>query len=161
MVALKEYLLSVTAAALLCGILGSLGSGKTFGGILKLICGTFLIFTVMAPLFQLNLQELSFPESLLPEDAQSRILEGVDYAEQARARIITQELAAYIQDKAAPLGAAVTAEFTLTQDEAPVPDEVRITGTWSGYAKNKLEQMLEEELGIPKEKQIWMHLQND
>ena len=115
----------------------------------------------MAPVFRLDLQNIPFPDAILSQDAQSLILEGVDYASQAKARIITQELTAYIQDKASLYGADLTAEITLTQDTTPIPASVRLTGTWSGYAKNKLETILEQELGIPKENQQWIHLPNN
>ena len=49
MEALRQYVISVVAAAMLCGIVVRLfpnGSGKQVG---KLICGLFLAYTVLSP----------------------------------------------------------------------------------------------------------------
>ena len=55
MEALRQYVISVVAAAMLCGIVVRLfpnGSGKQMG---KLICGLFLAYTVLSPISRVDL----------------------------------------------------------------------------------------------------------
>ena len=54
MEALRQYVISVVAAAMLCGIVVRLfpnGSGKQVG---KLICGLFLAYTVLSPISRVD-----------------------------------------------------------------------------------------------------------
>lgn len=160
MEAIREYLLSVTGAAMLSGIVSSLLGKNSYSGLIQLICGTFLIFTVTAPLIQPDFLSFPLPDSDIRKDAEDLVRQGVDYTSQAKARIIKEQLEAYIQDKASGLDARIVPEITLTEGETPVPDRVKLTGTWSAWAKDKLEDILERELGIPKERQVWMESKN-
>ena len=156
MEAVREYLFSITGAAVLCGIISTITAKNKYSGLLHLITGTFLIFTVISPLFRPEFISLPIPGEEILRDAQNVVLEGVDYAAQARKRIIKEQLEAYILDKASGLEARIVPEISLTDDTPPVPESVVISGFWSARARVRLETILEQELGIPKERQIWM-----
>ena len=64
---------------------------------------------------------------------------------------IAEEWEAYIEDKAGSLGAAVRAEAELDGGDG-VPERVTLYGAYSG----ELSRFLASELGIAKEKQIWI-----
>ena len=58
MEALRQYVISVVAAAMLCGIVVRLfpnGSGRQVG---KLICGLFLAYTVLSPISRVDFSKL-------------------------------------------------------------------------------------------------------
>ena len=67
--------------------------------------------------------------------------------------IIAEKTAAYIWDKADELGLSCTVEVTVAVGESgiPLPDTAVITGPYSG----ELAALIQEEVGIPAEKQIW------
>jgi hypothetical protein len=44
----------------------------------------------------------------------------------------------------------------LSEDTIPVPISVEIRGSVSPYGKQQLTKLLEEELGIAKENQLWI-----
>ena len=44
----------------------------------------------------------------------------------------------------------------LSQDEIPVPSTVRLQGSISPYARQSLQQWLQDDIGVPKEHQIWI-----
>jgi hypothetical protein len=44
---------------------------------------------------------------------------------------------------------------TLSDELPPVPVEVRLSGDISPYIKTRLQSILEDDLGISKENQIW------
>ena len=79
--------------------------------------------------------------------------EGTALAADAKADIITAQVEAYILDKAALYQAPVTVDVTLDEEGTPV--SVRLSGAVSPYAKTRLSEMMETDLGIKKEAQQW------
>jgi hypothetical protein len=69
---------------------------------------------------------------------------------------IIQQTQAYILDKARSLDAELTVEVFLGDGTIPVPIGVRLEGNISPYARKLLSQMLQDDLGIPAEEQIWI-----
>ena len=153
---IREYLISVTAAALLCGILKSLmGEKGNSAALVRLICGIFLALTVIRPLKELNLKDFSLLPTGLLEEARLTSGEGEEYTRQAKEDLIIQQCEAYILDKAQTLEASIQVEIRISQEGDPVPVGSIITGNLSPYARNQLSKTLEEDLGIPQEDQKW------
>ena len=154
---MKGYLISVVAAAMICGIIQKLlGEKGTIGLMGKLLCGVFLALTLIAPLRSVKLQDPDSFAHAYAQDAKMLTLEGEEYAQDALAASIKQRTEAYILDKAAGMDVALTVEVTLDESQIPVPLSVRITGAVSPYAKQRLTTIIQEELGIDKEHQIWI-----
>lgn len=153
---IREYLISVTAAALLCGILKSLmGEKGNSAALVRLICGIFLALTMIRPLKELNLQDFSLLPTGLLEEARLTSGEGEEYTRQAKEDLIIQQCEAYILDKAQTLEASIQVEIQISQEGEPIPAGSIITGNLSPYARNQLSKTLEEDLGIPQEDQKW------
>lgn len=153
---IREYLISVTAAALLCGILKSLvGEKGNSAALVRLICGIFLALTVIRPLRELNLRDFSLLPTGLLEEAKATSGAGENYTRQAKEDLIKQQCEAYILDKAQTLEASIQVEIQISEDGEPVPVASMITGNLSPYAKNQLSKALEQDLGIPQEDQKW------
>lgn len=157
---MREYLLSVTAAAMLCGILRQLmGEKGTTAALIRLLSGIFLSVTVISPLMQLNLGELPFDPEAFLSDAREAAEDGADYARSAMARHIKEKTEAYILDKAASLDAQITVEICVEGDP-PVPVACTLRGRSSAYAKRQLSNLLRQELGIREEDQHWISESN-
>lgn len=154
MAALCQYVFSVTAAAIICGIVMSITQKSSIQPILKLVCGMFLAFTVVKPVTQIDLAELMEVSLPYSQDAVQAADLGENSSQEAMAAIIKDETEAYILDKAAALNVSLEVEVTLDGDP-PVPTAVRLSGEVSPYAKQQLEQILYEDLGISKENQQW------
>lgn len=153
----REYLLSVTAAALLCGVVRTLCPAEQGpGSILKLICGIFLCFTVIRPAAQIRISELPPLLDEIHIQAQDAASAGQLESENALRESIIQRSEAYILDKADAWGADITLEFTLSDAPLPVPERVVVSGNLSPYAKTRVQELLETGLGIPKEDQLWL-----
>lgn len=153
---IREYLISVTAAAVLCGILKSLmGEKGNSAALVRLICGIFLALTVIRPLKELNLTDISLLPSGLMAEARATSGEGVDYTRQTKADLIKQQCEAYILDKAQTLGANIQVEIRISDGSEPIPVASMITGNLSPYARNQLSNALEKDLGIAQEDQKW------
>lgn len=155
MEALRQYVLSVTAAALICGIVSGLARGSAAKEWIRLLCGLLLAFTAIRPLARLEVN--AFAELPLPfaQEAETTAALGENMARQAVADSIKAESEAYILDKAAALNADVTVEVTVSEDSTPVPAAVKLSGSASPYARRQLERILQTELGIAKENQLW------
>ena len=153
---IREYLISVTAATLFCGILRSLAGEKgSSAGLLRLICGIFLALTVIKPLKELDLKDISILPTNLLTEAQSVSAEGIDDTREATSRLIKERCEAYILDKARELNANIYVDIGLSREGEPIPVSSAITGNLSPYAKNQLSRILKTDLGIPEEDQRW------
>lgn len=79
---------------------------------------------------------------------------GVDAREESIRSIIIQETQAYIWDKAHSLDLELQIELELNSDR--IPWEVYLTCVPTPWQKQQMQAILYEELGIPKERQIWI-----
>lgn len=153
MEALRQYIVSVVAAAILCAVLGgSLKKGAT-GNILRLVCGIFLLLTILEPISSADFED--FGEVLLPTraDAAQAAQVGEDAAREAMAQIITEQTRTYILEEAQALGVEVAVEVILDEDN--IPTAVTLLGDASPNERRKLQSTIALELGIPKENQKW------
>jgi len=154
---LRGYILSIVAAAAIVGIVCTFVSEKsTAGGVMRMAGGLYLCFVILQPV-------ASFDFSAVTAFAQQEFLTGEQEAaageqnsREAVRRLIKQETEAYIMDKASQFQADITVDVTLSEAEVPVPVCATITGTISEAAKSCLEEILDTDLNISKENQIWI-----
>ncbi len=152
--ALKEYLLSVTAAAVACTLVQRMLLGKgSAEAMIKILTGILMALTVLGPITQIRLPDLS--ELPFSVQAQAAVLDGEETARAALSEGISTRVEAYILEKAAALGLQLTVDVELSRDPIPVPVRVYLQGNVSPYARQKLQTMIREDLGIDKENQIW------
>lgn len=154
--AIAEYLLSVTAAAIISAMVLRLLPGKSSAVTIgKMLCALFVALTVIEPIAQVRLSDLT---GLLPDvsaDANAAVAQGQSTAKKAMAESISSRVEAYILDKATQLGLKLTVQVELSDDTIPVPVCVRLKGNISPYLKSKLQKIIQDDLGIDKENQIW------
>lgn len=155
MAGVREYILSVTAAAILCACVRSIVGEKGGGQVLKLVCGLFLAFTAVRPIAHIEIQDFAVFTADIQSQADAAVLSGEAFARESLADIIKTETEAYILDKAQDLHAAIQVNVSV-RDEDLTPSRVQILGRISPYAKGQLQAVIEKELGISKEDQIWM-----
>ena len=152
-----KYLLSVVGAALLCGIVTNLlGEKGAMGAAVKLLAGIYMTLTIIAPWGDLRLDELSQLKDQITADGERITLSGQNAARDAMAESIIANTRTYILDKAETFGAELTVEVMLDDSTIPVPCGVRIRGSISPYNREKLSSIIQRDLGIPTEAQIWM-----
>ncbi len=155
--AIAQYLLSVTAAAIICGITnGLLGKNKTLTPISKLLTGLFLSLTIIRPLVHVDIAGILPSSAQFSADAQRIVSDAEEFAQDQQADIIKTKSEAYILDKAISLGADLKVQITLSDEDPPVPCAIQIIGKVSPYAKTQLGQIIERDLAIPKGAQEWI-----
>lgn len=152
---LRGYLFSIVTAAVICGLIGALAKDSGTGPLMRLLCGIFLAVTVLRPLAQLDLER--WMDTALPyrQQAQHYTAQGEEITRRAKAELIKEKTQAYILDKAKTLHAQLTVQVVLRETGEPLPQTVILTGRVSPYAKEQLQRIMEEDLGIAKEQQQW------
>lgn len=150
------YIYSITVAGLLCGIVSGLLKDTGFYPVAKLATGLFLMIHILQPLGHFSMDKLSDYPLTIESNGEIYAAEGAHSSQNAMAAIILERTRTYILDIAESMGLDITVEVTLNGDNPPIPDAVCITGKVSPYDKLRLEEIITEQLNIPKENQIWI-----
>ena len=153
---IREYLLGVIAAAILCAIVSQLaGKDHFLGSVIKLIAGVFMLIAVVSPVMKLNIRMPRDIFSELSTQADQITTSASVTTQESISGIIKERTQAYILDKANRYGLELTVDITLSDAQIPQPVAVTIQGKISPYNKKLLSETIEKDLGIPTEAQIW------
>lgn len=150
---LGQYVVSLTAAALVSGMVLTLIREGPVRTLARLVCGVFLTITAISPLTRMEFSDLTAVEEDYLAEGRSAAALGENLALDSRSQLIKEGLEAYILDKATALDAEISAEVRLDGEGNPV--SVIISGEVSSHIRRRLETVLTEELGISKENQQW------
>ena len=155
--AVREYLLSVVAVALLSGVVLALTPKGAVHRTLTFLSGLAMILTALGPVAKLDFDTLA--QSMARTRIQAEeAAEGVTVDNtELIAEIIKEEAETYIWDKAAALGITVTevSVEVCTDSTYPYPYRAVIEAEGTEEQRKRLQQALEEELAIPAERQEW------
>ncbi len=152
--AIKNYLISITAAAMVAGVVtGITKKSGSVSSIIKLLAGLFLTVTILYPILDIRINELQFYFEQMSLDADYAASIGKNAAEDEIKQRITESASAYILEKANNLGVDLQVEVIL-QDL--VPCAVWISGPVSPHAKLQLSNFITTNLGISLEDQRWV-----
>lgn len=158
MTVFKDWLLGVTAAAMLLAMAEGLMPKGTVRQIGKLTGGLVLMVAILQPILKIDYGTLSASLSRFRDDL--GIYEAEPKTENFRLMksIIEAKSAAYIQDKAAGLGIECRAEVTCTADseeEYPYPASVVVKGALTEEEIRRLRVLIEGDLAIPAQAQTY------
>ena len=151
---MKQWLMGVIAAAILCTIAQDLsprGSVKQVG---RLVCAMVLLCAVLSPVKTLDIaaggQWLTDYQAALADSRAALTEQG----EEIQMAVIAEKYRAYIESKGAQLGLDCRARVDCREEGGIcVPDRVEVTGDLSQGDWDGLSRCLEEELGVPPERQ--------
>lgn len=156
MESIREYIVAVLAAVIIGVIIMRICGKHMFSSnIIKLIIAVFISLSIVAPILNIDIgdpsgyfQNFDAEANEIAENAKSEIL-------QETLAVIIQRTEAYIEEKATLYGATISAKVSISTPESLVPDSVVISGNISPYGKISLKKIINDELGIPEDKQIW------
>ena len=151
----RQWLLGVACTALILAVADSLAPDGSVKKICRLAGGLALLLAAGGPIIRLDSGALA--DALEGYRAQARGCEET-LEEQNNLfyqAVIEESAAAYIVDKAEELGIFCQAEVTFSYDEdgVPCPWEVTARGDWTDEAREALERLLEDDLGVPPQRQ--------
>ncbi|MBE6958535.1 MAG: hypothetical protein E7447_05230 [Ruminococcaceae bacterium] len=156
MESIREYLIGVIAAALLCGLVSQLIEPKgTVGIAVKLVAGFLMLLAVLRPWVELRPEGLFRLAEDFAADGSSYVTQGQQLANDFYRDGIRKRLTAYIVDEAKTYGCDLSVEVFLTDDDIPKPHQICLSGDISPYARQALTNSLIEKLGLTREDLIW------
>jgi hypothetical protein len=150
------YLLQVTAAAVISGVLKTIvGQKGSAASLVRILCAVFMALTILSPLTGIDPERWSVRFTDFGDDAQAVVEDAKLTVQKELATDIKKRTEAYILDKAKSFGVTISVEVSVSSESVPVPTGVRIAGAVPPYTKERLSLWLREELGIPLEEQEW------
>ena len=153
---IREYILSVSAAALLCAIAGKLpGKDALPGKAVRIVMGLFMLFALLQPLSALRLGDRFSIFEEFSRDASAAVAEGEAHAYSVISDGITDRLRAYILDKAALYDGDLSVQIRLSKDLPPKLEGITLAGDISPYGKVQLTHILTRDLGLEAEELLW------
>ena len=154
---IRGYFLGIVSVSMITGIITALQSGKTGASkLVKLIAGLVLSLYVIAPVETLSTGDLLEQWDIKLGQGSDAVEYGQSIAAQEKAKIISDQTAAYILDKADSMGLSLDVEVILKQDGSFLPETMTIEGR---ATKQQAEELLEEitdALGITREDIVWI-----
>ena len=151
----RQWLLGVACTALVMAVADSLAPDGSVKKICRLAGGLALLLAAVGPLIRLD-------GGILTDALEGYRAQVQSYEETLEEQnnlfyqtIIEESAAAYIVDKAEEMGISCQAEVTFSYDEdgVPCPWEVTARGDWTDEARRALERLLEDDLGVPTQRQ--------
>ena len=154
--AIRKYLISLCAAALLCALVRALVPGGRMKKLCSLLCGIFLMTAALSGISGWQLSDFAQELSKM-QVAAEQARTGVEIRNrEALCAIIKSKTEAYIWDKADEMGVALEVEVeTRDLGSGPYPWRATLTGTCGGEKRTALTQYIEENLAIPEARQVW------
>ncbi len=151
---IRDYLISITAAAIITGLAAVLTKNSgSISSIIKLLAGLFMTVTILTPIIQLPLSSFQLYLDEISYDADYASTAGKSAADEEIEKIIIERTRAYILDKADDFGAGLDVDVIVKD---LIPCSVNISGPVSPSAKSQLSRYISENLGIPLEAQNWI-----
>ena len=157
MMQIREYLIGITAAALVCGVVRVLVSEKgAAAAVIRMLLGVLMLLVVIQPVSGMSAEELFDWSDFVSADANAIVSDAENVSKEEIHARIKQETATYILSKAEALGVELEVAVELSDDLIGKPVSLRIKGAASPYAKQQLIRIIEKELGIGREDQQWI-----
>jgi len=153
MITLKNWLTAILAATLLLTVAEKLVPEGSLRKIASMTGGLILLIVLVQPLTKLQLGRLQIDYDSYSASIEERQAELQAENEAELTELIVERTEAYILDKAAALGISCQVEVTTKtgEDGIPRPDSAVLSCGESA----ELAAYLENELGIPKERQVF------
>ena len=154
--AVQGYLFAAVAAALAVSMLRTVPQNRSVRRIADLLGGIIVLLVLLRPLIRLRVGDLGdYLARFRPDEAM--IDSAVQAGQSESARLISEQTAAYILDKAQDLGARLEVQVELAElsEHYHYPCAVTLRGGWSAEQKRALADYISQTLGIPEERQIW------
>ncbi|MGN1002104.1 MAG: hypothetical protein ACI4PC_04980 [Oscillospiraceae bacterium] len=151
---IRSWILGLAGAALFCALATELTPKGMVKNVLTPLCGVVMALALVAPLLDFDFASYSLNLAKYRENAAALTASAEEISDSLSRTIIEENCETYILDKARSLGLTVSgADVTVrwSGDGYWYPVSAEIAGAYSG----ELSRLLEAELGIGGENQIW------
>lgn len=154
--AIREYLISVTAAAIISScITAFFENAGSISKLIKVLCGIFVSLAVIRPIAGLDISAFQPQISAFSDSAEQIVSAAQEDSAQQQRNVIKEQAEAYVYNKATALGSKVSVCISLCDSPPYQPESIEISGQLSPFAKSQLSTIIQTDLGIPSEAQKW------
>jgi len=154
---LRSWVLGLSGAAILGAFAVLITPSGPVRSVTKLLGAVILVLAFLSPAAEFDLDSFSLAAARSREEARLLTGEARELNERLSRVIIQEECAAYIWDKAQSLGLTSGQVGVAVRwgGDCWVPDEATLTFSGTQEQRSALANLVEAELGIPKERQHW------
>ena len=156
---IQESIRQLCAVSIFCGAAINITPEGGVRRIMQLLCTAALTMAILSPIKEIDFDIYALETARLRE-AEAAINESAERIDDRLSRaVIEEQCEEYILDKAEELGANVSGVSVQAQwnlDGLWVPYSVKIDTPDISSAKSALEGVIQNDLGIPAERQMWM-----
>ena len=155
---LREWILTVTGAAMLSAFALAVSPEGRCRSVTRLVCGVVMAIALLSPVGKFDFTAYSMSLAAYRDMAAEAAKNAEESENRLSRSIIEEETAAYIWDKAQAAGLApeeVTVTVKWGDTSCWYPYEVRLRVEAQPGARERLTEILESELGIPRQRQYW------
>lgn len=158
---ISNAILQLCAVSIICGLVLTITPSGTCKTAMQILCTAVLISAILEPVADIDFESYS-SQRIKAKELEEAFLQNASEAEENLSKtVIQQECCEYILDKARSLGIEqidISVTLSLNNDDLWVPYAVQITAIMSDEQRQNLAHILDRELGIPEERQTWIHV---
>ena len=156
---MKEYLVGLTAAAILAALIRRVAPKGAEGRGVRLGAGLLVLICMLGPLGKLN---VAAGAKQMARWSYTPVMEADEVARESNRlmeSLISEAAETYILDKAQAMELTCSAEVSVRlKKQYPIPWSVVIHGHGTQSQKKALTEAIASELGIPEERQEWLDM---
>lgn len=150
---LRSWLTAIVVTSILVTVAQSLIPEGTLRRIASITSGLILLLVLLQPVTKLEIGSLHLDYDQYEEKIEEQQSVLQNQRDQELEKLIAERTEAYILDKAKSLGISCTVTVTTEVDDSGTPRPYR--AELSCKPSEQLARYLSEEIGIPKERQVW------
>ena len=157
---IRAWMLRLILCGFLVSLAGALCQQPRIKRLAALCGGCLLLVTALQPLLRIDWEAL--PDRLAELGLEPAAISAEEAKERNEAlleTLVERQTAEWIQKKAESRAASIRVEVEARRDPEsglPEPYSVRIAGALPAEVRAELAEVLERELGIPAERQVWV-----
>ena len=151
-----QGIITIVAAAILCvSVLRITGNNNSTSRLIKLTTALFMLLTVIRIFSYVELKDFADILTNVNDDADLLVTNGEFATQKEIEDIIKDRVEAYILDRAQQYGVELEVQIKDIDQETMMPMKVYLQGRISPIVKKQFGMEIENDLGIPEEKQVW------
>ena len=152
--AVREWITSIVMVTMFLSVAQTVIPTGNIRKVFSFVGGLVLMVALLQPILEIDLDHMEFHR----EHYEDRVRECREELEETAGAewemIIEREIAAYISDKADSLGVEILVQV---RAETETDGALALSAELTGPMSESLAEYLEQELGIPRERQVWIH----
>ena len=156
---METLIRQICGLSILCGAALSLAPDGMARKAMSFVCSVVLLGCVLSGVRQLDWQEYAVETAVYREREEELLRRSSEVRDALDRRVIEAEYCAYVLQEAERMGLAASdaqVNVSWSTEGVWVPASVRIQGVDDPQKREQLSQLLQAELGIPKERQEWI-----